>query len=455
MANNNTTIPPAEGNMRHFEIPVPEEMILSKGNLISHYQRTSIPLINMILSFPYGILDENAKEKGLVNLSCSVLDEGTESKTSLEFSDAVEFLGSSLSIQTDYEHTVISLQALSEKFEETLQLLQEMLQHPRFDEKDFSREKNNILVRLRQAQDLPDAIAERAYRDIVYRNAGNYGSSVHGTINQLSGIELMQVRSWYGNTLQKSIPDIFSAGDITMQELRRLLDKYELLDGATYKRDAGKFEKAMPSSKVFIIDKPESVQSEIIIGHLTNKRTDKDYFAKVILNMIFGGQFSSRLNLNLREKNGLTYGVHSSFNYHVGAGDFRISTSVSSADTGKAIREIFIESEQIGQDISKEEIDFSRASLVNRFTLNFETYGQLVSNSFSRRLFALPSDYFENYVTNVLSIQEDDVREAARKRISKDNFQIVLVGNTKDIEDSLLKNGIDIPIEKISNESLW
>jgi len=171
--------------------------------------------------------------------------------------------------------------------------------------------------------------------------------------------------------------------------------------------------------------------------------------------MIFGGQFSSRLNLNLREKNGLTYGVHSSFNYHVGAGDFRISTSVSSADTGKAIREILIESEQIGQDISKEEIDFSRASLVNRFTLNFETYGQLVSNSFSRRLFSLPSDYFENYVTNVLSIREDDVREAAQKRIHKDNYQIVLVGNAKDIEDSLLKSRIDIPIEKISNESLW
>lgn len=455
MGNNNKTTPPAEGSVQHFEIPAPEERLLSSGNIISHYQRSSIPLINMILSFPYGALDENEHEKGLINLLCSVLDEGTETKTSLEFSDAVEFLGSSLSIQADYEHVVVSLQSLSEKFEETLQLFQEMLKHPRFDEKDFSREKNNILVRLRQAQDMPDAIAERAYRNIVYRSCGNYGSSVHGTINELSGIELNNIQSWYGNNMQKSIPDIFSAGDVGIEELRRLLEKYQLLKGAAYRREEQELVKELPASNIYLIDKPESVQTEIVIGHLTNKRTDKDYFAKVILNMIFGGQFSSRLNLNLREKNGLTYGVHSAFSYHVNAADFRISTSVSSADTGKAIQEILIESELIGKDITKEEIDFSRASLVNRFTLNFETYGQLVSNSFSRRLFGLPGDYFENYVANVLAVQEDDVRTAAQNRICKDKYQIILVGNAKDIEGSLINNGIDIPLQKISNESLW
>ncbi len=455
MGNSNMAKPPVEGNLQHFEIPAPEEKMLLQGNIISHYQRDSIPLINMIMSFPYGVLDESEHEKGLINLLCSVLDEGTETKTSLEFSDAVEFLGSSLSIQADYEHIIVSLQSLSEKFEETLQLFQEMFKHPRFDEKDFSREKNNILVRLRQAQDMPDAIAERAYRNIVYRSCGNYGLSVHGTINELSGIELNNVKSWYGNYMQKSIPDIFSAGDVGIEELQRLLEKYQLLEGAAYGRNKQKLAKELPASNIYLIDKPESVQTEIVIGHLTNKRTDKDYFAKVILNMIFGGQFSSRLNLNLREKNGLTYGVHSSFSYHVAAGDFRISTSVSSADTGKAIREILTESEQIGEDISKEEIEFSRASLVNRFTLNFETYGQLVSNSFSRRLFGLPRDYFENYVANVLAVKEDDVRTAAQQRICKDNYQIILVGNAKDIEASLLKSGIDIPVQKLSNESLW
>jgi zinc protease len=455
MGNNNRKTPPVEGGLQHFEIPAPEERVLSQGNIISHYQRSSIPLINMIMSFPYGALDENENERGLLNLLCSVLDEGTETKTSLEFSDAVEFLGSSLSIQADYEHVVVSLQSLSEKFEETLQLFREMLKHPRFDEKDFSREKNNILVRLRQAKDLPEAIAERAYRNIVYRDCGSYGLSAHGTINELSGIDLSRVQSWYGNNMQTSIPDIFSAGDVGIEELQQLLKKYQLLDGVPYGRNEKEFAKELPVSQIYIIDKPESVQTEIVIGHLTNKRTDKDYLAKVILNMIFGGQFSSRLNLNLREKNGLTYGVHSSFSYHVNAADFRISTSVSSADTGKAIQEILIESAKIGEDISKEEIDFSRASLVNRFTLNFETYGQLVSNSFSRRLFSLPGNYYENYVSSVLAVKEDDVRTAAQNRICKDNYQIVLVGNAKDIEDSLIKNGIDIPVQKISNESLW
>jgi zinc protease len=447
--------PPVEGSLQHFEIPIPAEKVMSRGNIISHYQRDNIPLINMMMSFPYGALLEHENEKGLLNLLCSVLDEGTKSRTSLEFSDAIEFLGSSLSIQADYEQIIISLQSLSEKFEETLQLLHEMLQQPRFELKDFEREKNNILVRLRQAKDMPEAIADRAYRNIVYHNTGNYGAPVHGTMKGLTGIDLPQVREWYIGNMQKSTPDVFSAGDIAFEELKNSLEKIQLLHGEVTKSERKSYVTDLPERQIYIVDKPESVQTEIVVGHLTNNRTDNDYFAKVLLNMIFGGQFSSRLNLNLREKNGLTYGVHSSFNYHVYAGDFRIGTSVSSGDTGKAIREILLESERIGNDITRDEIDFARTSLVNRFTLNFETYGQLVSNSYSRHLFGLPGNYYHTYVDNVLAVTADDIHGAAQKRISTAKYQIVLVGSTLDIEKSLSESGIDIPVQKIQNESLW
>ena len=456
MVNNiNRAVPPVEGSLRHFEIPVPAEKVMSRGNIISHYQRNNIPLLHMIMSFPYGAQLEHENEKGMLNLLCSVLDEGTKSKTSLEFSDALEFLGSSLSIQADYEQIIISLQSLSEKFEETLQLLQEMLQQPRFEVKDFEREKNNILVRLRQAKDMPEAIAERAYRNIVYQNTGNYGAPIHGTMKGLTGIELPQVQEWYVGNMQRSTPDIFSAGDIDIEELQHSMEKIQLLNGEVNKSEKRLYISDLPEKQIYIIDKPESVQTEIITGHLTNNRTDNDYFAKVLLNMIFGGQFSSRLNLNLREKNGLTYGVHSSFNYHVYTGDFRIGTSVSSPDTGKAIREILLESERIRNDITPDEIDLARASLVNRFTLNFETYGQLVSNSYSRYLFGLPENYYITYVENVLAVTAADIHSAAQKRICGDKYQIILVGNAADIEKSLLQSGIDIPVQKIQNESLW
>jgi zinc protease len=448
-------MPPVEGSLRHFEIPTPDERFLPSGNFISHYQRNSIPLIQVILSYPKGTLDEKANKGGLINLLCSVLDEGTKNKTSLEFSDEVEFLGSSLSIQTDYERLIISLQSLGEKFEETLKLLHEMLQQPRFDVNDFEREKNNIVVRLRQAQDLPDAIAERAYRSIVYKNIGNYGNPIHGSIASLSGIDLPQVESWYQNNLQQCSPDVFSAGDIGIDELQQHLEKYRVLKDSATSSPKKSFSAGLPESRIFIIDKPESVQTELIIGHLTNSRTDDDYFAKVILNMIFGGQFTSRLNLNLREKNGLTYGVHSSFNYQVHAGDFQVTTSVASADTGKAVREILNESARISDDITQDEIDFTKASLVNRFTLNFETFGQLVGNSYSRYLFGLPADYFENYIAHVMAVKTFDVQAAAARRICVDKYQIVLVGNFVEIEKSLSQNGIEIPMQKIANESLW
>ena len=455
MNSNIRAVPPVEGAVKQFSIPVPDEKVLDSGSVLSHYHRNNVPSINMMMAFPLGAIDEKENERGLIHLVCGVLDEGTKTKTSLEFSDAVEFLGSSLSIQADYEQVIISLQSMTEKFEETLQLLSEMLQQPRFEEKDFVREKNNLLVRLQQAKDMPEIIADRAYRNVIYRHAGNYSLPIQGTIESLSSIDVSHVRTWYESNMQQCTPDVFSAGDISVDELQLLLGKYNLTSGKTGSERKAILQAESTKSTIFIVDKPDSVQTEINIGHLTNKRTESDYFAKVILNMIFGGQFSSRLNLNLREKHGLTYGVHSSFNYHIHTGDFCIGTSVSSVDTGKAVHEILMESARITEDIQKHEIDFAKASLVNRFTLNFETYGQLVGNSYSRHLYNLPKDYFNTYLTNVSNVQEEDIVAAARKRICKDDYQIILVGNANEIEKSLFENGISLPVEKIQNESLW
>ena len=451
----NRVDPPAAGEVKNFTLPQADKIFEPSGQSLYHYQRDILPIVNLIVAFPIGVKNEKADKQGFLHLLCAVLDEGTKNLTSLEFSDKIEFLGSSVSVHADYDFTLVSVQSLKDNFKPTMELVSEMLMHPRFDEQDFNRETNKALVRLRQMKDIPDAIVEKVYREVVYGKNKAYASSTYGKTETISKFKFETLSQWYNDVMMQQTPAIFSAGAFTSPEFSEILRTYPLSKNSITPDAISGYTPEVREAKIYIVHKESSVQTEIVMGHQTNGRTEFDFFTKIILNMIFGGQFSSRLNLNLREKNGLTYGVSSGFSHHVECGDFRISTSVSTSDTGKALKEIISETERLSQDITLQEVEFAKSSLINRFTLNFETNGQLVANSFTKHMFHLPDTYYETYIDNVMKTGLDGVVEAARKRILKNSFQIVLVGNAEEIEKSLLANNITIPIERVENDLLW
>jgi zinc protease len=185
--------------------------------------------------------------------------------------------------------------------------------------------------------------------------------------------------------------------------------------------------------KNFIINKKDAVQTEIRTGHVSNKRSEKDFFQKQIMNLALGGQFSSRLNLNLREKNGYTYGVHSRFNYLKEAAYFEVSTSVDVENTVNALREIYSEINKIKGGITEEELAFAKSSLTKRFPANFETYQQISSNISSKIIHNLPDDYFETYINKVNSVSLDSVIKTVIDSIHPGELITVLVGDSKKI----------------------
>jgi zinc protease len=189
--------------------------------------------------------------------------------------------------------------------------------------------------------------------------------------------------------------------------------------------------------KVFIVNKPDAVQTEIRTGHLSSKRSEKDFFQKQIINLILGGQFSSRLNLNLREKHGYTYGVHSSFNYFKESGYFAISTSVDVNNTVNALKQIYLEIEKIREGITNEELSFAQSSLTKKYPSNFETYTQIAANISTKVINSLPDDYFGTYIKKINSLSLNDVNRIANDSIFQDELISVLVGDSKTIFSQL------------------
>ncbi|MFO7526140.1 MAG: insulinase family protein, partial [Ignavibacteriaceae bacterium] len=169
-----------------------------------------------------------------------------------------------------------------------------------------------------------------------------------------------------------------------------------------------------------------------------------DYFQRLILNTVLGGQFTSRINLNLRENKGYTYGAFSHFSYLKEAAYFYVSTSVGIENTVNAIKEIYSELEKIQEGISDDELEFAKSSIIRNFPSNFETYRQITNNLSSRVLHNLPDDYFNTYIDNVLSVNSEQIKFAAQKFINPDNALCVIVGDKDKLSGPLKTMGLEI-----------
>ncbi|NNG27277.1 MAG: insulinase family protein, partial [Ignavibacteriaceae bacterium] len=185
------------------------------------------------------------------------------------------------------------------------------------------------------------------------------------------------------------------------------------------------------------VNKKDSVQTEIRCGHLTSKRNSKDYFNKLVFNLVLGGQFTSRINLNLREKHGFTYGAFSRFNYYKAAGFFNVSTSVGIENTANALFEIFSELNEIKHGVNEEELEFAKSSVIRKFPANFESYRQVASNFVGKIIYGLPDDYFATYIQNIKNVKLPEVNDTANKSIFPDSMITVLVGDYDKISEQL------------------
>ena len=412
-----------------FKLPQTNEFLLDNGLRVIFIHKDKLPLLRLNLMLNAGSKYDPENKKGLAYLTSLVLDEGADGMNALQLSDEFDVLGASFNISTDNDLINLSLQTLSENFERSLELFCKVLLKPSFNENDFIREKKKLITRIMQSKDEPDYLADQIFDRIILGKSNNYSFPVSGYEETVESISVDEVKAHYKKFFSPSNSSLIIVGDANQGELVNLLNKY-FSDWNNIQNDISLLISSVePSKKIYLHHKEGSVQSEIRVGHITSKRNQKDYFQRYLLNTILGGQFTSRINLNLRERNGYTYGATSRFQYFKDTAFFEVSTSVGVENTTNALKEILSEINNIHNGVSDKELEFAKSSITKKFPLNFETYRQIASGVAGKILYNLPDDYFDTYIQNVNAVTKSEVDQATKEFILNDKLTIVLVGD--------------------------
>jgi zinc protease len=445
---------PSPSGEIEFTLPVINEFTADTGLKVLFVKKEKLPLVQFLLLTNAGSIYDLTDKNGLANLTAMMLDEGAGGLDALQLSNEIDMLGSNLSIRIDEDSIYVSLQTLKENLEKSFELFSKVVTQPHFEEKDFLREQRKVLTRIIQRKDNPDEVADSIFDYNLYGKDNPYSRLHIGNEKSVTSISVDYVRNYYKMFFNPGNSFLIAVGNTSESELKNHLRKY-LNSWNNIEVKLNSIPRVNKrGSRILIYHKENAMQSEIRVGHLASKRNEGNFYARHLLNTVLGGQFSSRINLNLREDKGYTYGAFSRFNYFKHQAHFYVSTSVSTENTGNAIQEILFELKKVREGITPEELEFAKTSIIRKFPANFETYSQIASNLTGRVIFSLAADYFNNYIDNIRNVSLEDVNVTAIKEILTEEALIAIVGDKNKIADQLkdFPNSVIVEVDEEGNE---
>ncbi len=425
-------------------VPTPSIVRATLGNGLPVWvvTRHELPLVNMLLQIRAGAAMDGARP-GISAMTAGLLDEGTARHSSLEFAEALDFLGADLSASSGVEQTMVSLQTLTRHLDAALGLMGEMVVQPAFKVEELERERKARLQALKQQKDVATAIADRVFNLMAYGESHPYGHPASGTPASIEGVTRDEITGFYDRYYRPNNAVLIVVGDVTVEQIVPKLEQ----------AFAGWMAKPLPAdaavaparpqprpTAVYLVDKPNAAQSEIRIGQPGAARTaDPDFYALQVLNTALGGQFTSRINLNLRERHGYTYGARSAWAFRRGDGPFVASGGVFTAKTDSALVEFVRELKDIRgpRPLTADEAEFARNALRRGYPRRFETPGATAGVLADLALFGLPDSEIGNYLTQIARVKADDVTRVATRYLSPEHLTIVVVGDVAKIRPGI------------------
>lgn len=419
--------PLPEGDIE-FQLPEIKYHKLDNGLNVIFVQKKKLPIVQINLALNGGNKFDPEDKKGLSYLTSMVIDEGAGEFDSLQLDNEFEKLGTVKGISVDQDSIYLSLLCLSEHFERSLELFSKIVKSPKLKNEDFQREKAKLLTKSMQLKDKPSYLADIAFDKLVMSGT-SYKHPTIGYDDNIESITREDIAAFYHKYFYTDNSTLIVVGALEDSELLDILNSYfsDLRNTGNIEQTENEIQ--LPSSNIYLIDKPEAPQSELRIGHSVGKRNNKDFFDLKLLNTLLGGQFSSRINLNLRENKGYTYGAQSSFHYLKESGFFEVTTSVETKNTGASINEIFKEIEGVKQEIQPSEVDFAKSYLIKKYPSQFETYSQIAQNLTAMVLHSLEKDYFDKYISCLEEVSLNGIKKAADKYLKTDKLQTLIVGD--------------------------
>jgi zinc protease len=440
---------PEPGEAPSIKIPEYWQEISSNQLKIIGLNNTEIPMVTLQLSIEAGHWREGANtgKAGIAELLAALLNESTKKTTAEKIAKKLDRFGSSIEVTTDKNYIVITVNSLTKYLDQTLHLLQEKLFQPKFDVLEFDRIKNQQLEKIANQQIQPTFIANNAFNSILYGKNSISGIPLSGTEETVKSISLQDVRDYYKRNISPSISNLVIVGDI---DQKSILHKTKFLNKSWKIKETDYIPEAITLNhdtlKIYLIDKEGAPQSEIRIGYVAIPYDAYDEFYKAnVMNFILGGSFNSRLNLNLREDKGYTYGVKSSFSGDKRSGVFLASAGVRANVTDLSLIEFMNELKKYRtKGITNEELNFTKMSIGQSEALKYETPVQKAS--FLKRIiiYNLDRSFVEEQNKVLKNITKEEVSAFAKQYLPLDKMSIVVVGDKKSILPGLLRLGVPI-----------
>jgi predicted Zn-dependent peptidase len=432
---------PLTGAPPSFNFPEIRRGTLDNGLNVWTIEHRAVPLVNALLLVRRGSSADPGDRGGLAAITGDLLDEGAGELDALGFHEALGRIGAQIDTEVGSDATLLGLSVLTRYAPRGFALLGDMILRPRLDVRDFERVRDLRLNRLVQIRDMPQALADRAFTELLYRQHP-YGHLAIGSEDALRAMALDDVLAFREREYGPGGATVVAAGDASHDELASLVKgAFDPWRGAPPSGAGGAalLPPPEPADRLAILHRPGAAQSELRMGHVSIARSAPDYLRLLVLNMVLGGQFVSRINMNLREKRGYTYGARTSFDARRGPGPFVLQASVQSDATADAIREAAKEIEDIRgpRPVVAEELDTGRAALTRGYARNFETAEQVARAATQAALHDLPDDYYSTFVPRVLAIDEAAVTSAAERHLHPERMLTVVVGDRDRIGASL------------------
>jgi len=432
--------PPTLGAPAPLKLHAIEHFTLPNGLPVVMMEKHSVPLVQINLLVNTGSAMDPDRKSGLASLTAAMLDEGAGSRSALELADAIDYLGASITASAGQHTSVVALHTPVSKLDSALSLMGDIAMRPAFPKEELERLRKERLTALAQWHDQPGTIAWVTFNQVLYGTHHPYGVPSMGNEQSLRSFRVDDLKRFYKSYYHPINATLIVVGDVSQSMMRRKLEAvFGKWSGGTTASvnwpDVEQVEKRV----VFLVDKPGAAQSEIRIGRIGVARTTEDYFPIVVMNTILGGSFTSRLNQNLRETHGYTYGARSRFDMRPLPGPFVASAAVQTNVTDKALTEFMKELKGILKRVGDTELTRAKNYVALGYPDNFESVESIASMLAELVTYRLPDSYFNTYVGNVLNVTADDVMRVAKKYIVPEKMAVIVVGDRKEIEKGIRK----------------
>ncbi|HBY68561.1 MAG TPA: peptidase M16 [Flavobacteriaceae bacterium] len=431
-SNFDRSVQPEQGPAPALSIPETWTAELENGLEVYGIEQNEIPTVNFSLVIEGGHLMDDKDKNGVANLMTDIMMEGTQNKTPEELEEAIDLLGASINMYTTNESIVIRGNTLTRNFDKTMDLVEEILLEPRWDEEELGRIKTKTINEIKRNAANPNRVANNVYDKLLYGEDHIFSLPTSGTEESVEAIQMADLKSFYTNNFSPSISTFHVVGKIDKDETLKQLNSLEERWAA---KEVTIPEYPMPEERdkasLYFVDIPKAKQSVINIGYIALPRTDEDFYPAEVMNYKLGGSFSGNVNLILREEKGYTYGARTGFSGSKIPGTFTASSSVRTNTTGESVQIFKDQIAKYKEGVSKEDLDFTKNAMIKSNARRFETQFSLLGMLQEMSSYDLPGNYIEKEESIVKNMTLEQHKELANKYLDESKMAYLVVGDAE------------------------